>query len=103
MEIVISNLIFIETVTVLSQQVGHGTAIAMGEYLEKDLKNPIIFIDKVLHGQSSEIFKKNKDKNISFTDCSVVAVMESEHIQKLLTFDKHFQKLRKFYDFDFFN
>lgn len=99
--LVISNYIFLEIVTVLSQRRGKTVGNAVGDYLMVP-PNIIIQIDEELHQQTWDIFKTLKNKDISFVDCSTIAVMKAEGISRLLTFDQdHFKKLQKVYRFGF--
>jgi predicted nucleic acid-binding protein len=96
----ISNLIFLEIVTVLSQKRGKRVAIEVGEYLLSNPKITLIHIDELLQEQTWNVFKQIKNKDISFVDCSIIAAMKSEGIDELLTFDvedfKKFQKNHRF-------
>ena len=97
--VVISNLIFIEIVTVLSQRVGREIAWKVGRDLVEDPNVQIIHIDPEVQEESWEIFQKVAQKDISFVDCSTIAVMQSEGIDTLLTFDDDFQRLKKQFRF----
>lgn len=100
--LVISNFVFLEVVTVLSQRRGRKVAIDVGEHL---LTNPliaIIHVDELSQLESWRIFQNIKEKNASFVDSSIIAVMQSERINALLTFDiQDFKKLQKQYRFNF--
>lgn len=99
----ISNFIFLEVVTVLSQRAGRRAAMSLGEHLLEDRQLEIVHIDKRLNTISWEFFKEIKKKNISFVDCSTLATMNFEDIKYLLTFDqKDFSSLRKKFKFDFY-
>ena len=99
---IISNLVFAETITVLAQKRGKNTALAAGEYLLTNATR-IIHLDQELQKNSWEIFQQVETKNISFVDCSILAVMRSEDIKVLLTFDrKDFQPLQKRFSFSLY-
>ena len=99
---VISNFVFLETVTVLSQKLGKNYPRAAGEKLLQS--SSFIVIDNQLQQKSWEIFQKTERKNISFVDCSTLAVMEFENITSLVSFDKtDFKPLQKFHRFTFYN
>ncbi|MEK9174545.1 MAG: PIN domain-containing protein [Patescibacteria group bacterium] len=101
--IIISNFIFLEVVTVLAQRVGKETSVRVGRYLSEDPKIKIIHIDTILQDDTWHIFRKIKDKNIGFVDCSILAVLQAEYMAELLTFDEtDFKKLRKNYRFNLF-
>lgn len=94
----ISNFIFSEIVTIISQKVSRKAAVEAG--LDLPLGNGLIYIDPYLHQKTWEIFKKIDRKNVSYVDCSILAVMQHLGITTLLTFDttdfKSLQKALKF-------
>lgn len=97
---VISNFVFLEVVTVLSQKKGRTAAKEAGEYILKNPSIEIIHINEELQEQSWRIFQEIQSKNMSFVDCSILAVMQEEGIKELLTFDTtDFKKLAKEYRF----
>lgn len=101
--LVISNFIFLEVVTVLSQRVNKFTAMKVGKYFLESPEIELIHVDETLQNQSWIIFSAAEEKNISFVDCSTIATMKAESLSKLLTFDKKdFQKLQKRHRFQFF-
>lgn len=102
--LVISNFIFLEIVTILSQRVNRKAAITFGTRLMQDNQIEIIHIDESLQEKSWKTFQETDRKNISFVDCSILTVMETEKINTLLTFDQEdFANLREIYRFDFYN
>ncbi|MDP3724254.1 MAG: PIN domain-containing protein [bacterium] len=99
----ITNLIFLEIVTVLSQRLGRQEAVGIGEKLLTDADMKIVHVNTDLHKLSWEIFKEVSKKNMSFVDCSSIVAMDAEGIEKFLTFDNEdFAPLRKKYRFSFF-
>jgi predicted nucleic acid-binding protein len=102
-QMVFSNFVFFETVTVLSQRRGRRLANSAGEYLLTGAYAEIVHIDEKLHNYSWHIFQEVRDKNVSFVDCSIIAVMHMEDIKALLTFDKtDFKELQKRYHFSLY-
>ncbi len=102
--LVLTNLIFLETVTVLSQRRGRRAAIETGEYLLANPNIEKIHIDSDLQKSSWQIFKEIANKNASFVDCSTIAVMKAEGLHRLLTFDlQDFKPLSKKYRFGLYN
>ncbi len=102
--LVISNFIFLEIVTILSQRIDRKTAITFGNHLLQDNQIEILHINESLQEKCWKAFQKMDKKNISFVDCSILAVMEAEKINTLLTFDlEDFVSLKKIYKFDFYN
>lgn len=102
-ELVISNFIFLEIVTILSQRVNRKASITFGTHLLQDEQVEIIHIDEQLQRRSWKIFQETDKKNISFVDCSIIATMEFFGIETLLTFDqKDFKPIRNMYRLAFF-
>ena len=97
-QICVTNLILAEVVTVLSLRAGREIAIDAGRDL-LSIHN-FIYIDAFLSKKTWEIFQKIEKKNVGFVDCSILAVMESESIDYLLTFDvTDFRSLQKPFKF----
>ena len=102
--LVITNFIFAEVVTVLSQRQGRQTAIQTGQYLLSHPNIRTVHVDEYLQNAAWHIFQDSNDKNISLVDSSIIATMKSEGIQKLLTFDTtDFTKLQDQYRFSFYD
>lgn len=102
--LVISSYIFTEVVTILSLRAGRKVSITAGQYLLNDNTISNIHIDQFLQEQSWKIFQATEHKNISFIDCSSIAVMQSENIITALTFDiTDFKKLQKQYRFSLYS
>lgn len=99
-QLVFSSYIFLETVTVLSQRVNRKTATVAGKTLLEDPRFEYLYMDQSLQERTWVIFQEIKSKNISFVDCSILACLEYEDIDKLVTFDqKDFLPLQKAYRF----
>lgn len=98
--VVISNLIFAEIVTVLSQKHGRDIAQEVGQYILNTSLINIVYFDTRSHQAAWDIFQSIDHKNISFVDCSTIALMQAEGITTLLTFDTtDFKKLQKQFHF----
>lgn len=60
----------------------------------------MIHVDKSLNEASWQIFKDIREKNVSFVDASIIAILRAEDIRWLLTFDlADFKKLASRYRF----
>ena len=98
--LVISNFIFLETVTVLAQRRGKDTAREAGKYLLDSGGVEIIHIDEVLQRSAWEIFQALRKKDMSFVDASIIAILKVEDMSCLITFDRaDFNKLARRYSF----
>lgn len=101
-QIFISNFVFLETTTIVSQKLDRETAIFCGNLLLNSGEFKTIYIDEHLNNLSWDIFQEIKKKNMSFVDCSIIASMRFFNIKKLLTFDREdFTQLRRKYRFSF--
>lgn len=80
-----------ESLTVISKKLGKLAAI---EFLSQ-FKNYAheIFIDKYLHQETRDFFRRVKSKNISFIDCSSVVAMKRHKIKTIFSFDQDFKSL----------
>lgn len=96
----ISNYVFLETSTIIAQKVSKKASILIGDYILNDSSFKLLHIDAYLHKVTWEIFNNINKKNVSFVDCSLLAVIQEQEIDNLLTFDtkdfKSFQKKFKF-------
>ena len=88
---VTTDYIFDETVNVIARKHNKKSAIEIGEHI----LNSEIFFAKV----DESVFKKawklfQDEKGFSFTDCTIIAFMETFGIYEIATFDKEFKKLK---------
>ena len=92
-QFVTSNYVFAESVTVISQRVSHEGAVqfinvvksATGEYITR-------WISEELERLAIRIFKEQASKNVSFVDCTNMALMRTEQIQYIFSFDGVYKK-----------
>jgi len=76
-----------ETYTLLRYRIGYATAIAFLEALEKSgIK--IVFLDEEGYGRVLEILKKYSDRKLSFTDASLVYILENYGIGNMASYDE---------------
>lgn len=102
-QLIITNLIFLEIVTILSQRVSRRVSITFGTHILQDNQIEIIHVDEELQKRSWEIFQTTDKKNVSFVDCSILATMKFNNVHTLLTFDREdFQQLLKEHKFSLF-
>ena len=91
-DLVTTNLVIFETVTLTKGKVGIGFAIEFGKYLRNSNFIKIMKISEEIENKSWEIFDRYNDKDYSFTDCASFAIMKELGIRKAFAFDKHFQQ-----------
>ena len=87
---IISDYIFDEIVNVILQKLGLSSTKEIGELLINSVD--IYHVGKLFE-ESWKIFKNQKNTNLSFTDCSILALMTKEKINYIATFDEGFSKL----------
>ena len=91
-QLLITNFIFDEIITLVLARMGHDKAVLTG----KALLNPNVFIMIRLRALDEdnawEFFIKRPDKDYSFTDCTSFVIMKRLGIEKSLAIDPHFQQ-----------
>jgi len=96
----ISNFIFIECYTIISQRTSKERSVSFREYMLTHFLHKIFWIDRKMEDDIWRIFKSIKDKNFSYVDASILAVMNKEKIAHLLSFDESLAKLQKQFRFE---
>ena len=91
-QLLTSNFVFDEIITLVLARMGHGQAVLTGHVL----LNPEIFImiRIGLNDERSawELFVNRQDKTYSFTDCTSFVIMRKMDIIRYLALDPHFQQ-----------
>jgi len=87
-----SNYVLDETLTLLRMKLGHRVAVSFGETIMSSKAVKTIWVEVKADSLAWEIFKKHRDKEFSYTDCTSFALMEREAISTAFTFDKHFNQ-----------
>jgi len=87
-----SNYILDEVFTLLRLKLSHQAAVTFGENIKRSKILRVLRITPEIEINAWNIFKKHRDKDFSFTDCTSFALMEQEAISTAFTFDKHFQQ-----------
>ena len=89
-----SEYIFNEAVTVaLIRTKNIKIAIDIGNYILSSPRIKLLFIDDEIFKKAWKIFQKYKEKRLSFTDCTTIALIEKHKIDKLMSFDQHFNEI----------
>jgi len=91
-----SNFIMCETLNYLRTRISYKIAIEFRESVYKSDILEIIPISMEAEEEAYKIFKKYRDKDFSFTDCTSFALMEREKIKKVFSFDHHFMQYGSF-------
>ena len=97
--IIISNFILLECYTIISQRASRNHALIFKEDMYTQKYYRIAWIDKMLEQETWHIFASIKDKNFSYVDASILAVMKKEKSNHLLSFDAGFAQLQNTFGF----
>lgn len=88
---VVSNFIISEVVTVLSLRVDKNLALNFADSAYRSFNLEIITVNRSIELLAINYLRQIKSKNISFCDCTTLAIMEMFGISYLATFDKDFK------------
>jgi len=94
--LVSSNFVICETLNYLRTRISYKVSIKFRESVYKSDILEIIYISMDTEEEAYKIFKKYKDKDFSFTDCTSFALMERKKIKKAFSFDHHFMQFGSF-------
>ncbi len=87
---VTSDYVFDETVTVvLVRSKSPESAITSGRLIRESIS--VLSVSERVFENSWELFKNQKTTKFSFTDCTILALISENHIDRLATFDKEFK------------
>ncbi|MEE8400537.1 MAG: PIN domain-containing protein [Candidatus Hydrothermarchaeaceae archaeon] len=89
-ELFASDYVFDEVVTVTLVKIGLKKAVALGDHLLNS-EVTLLEVDRDAFTAAWEEFKSAK---MSFTDCTNIAVMRLHGIDRILTFDGGFKKVK---------
>ena len=85
-----SGYVFDETVTVvLIRSKSLGSAVRTGNLIKESMQ--VIDVDSIFFEASWNRFRGQKRNKFSFIDCTILEVVESNHIDEVATFDKEFK------------
>jgi len=88
--LITTNFILYETLTLLRRKLGHKIAVEFREELKKSYYCSVYRITEDIEEIAWNIFKRYKDKDFSFVDCTSFAFMKANRIKKAFAFDEHF-------------
>jgi len=89
----LSDLVFIETMTLAKRRLGPEVAIRLGCELRE---NPIfswISLSPALEQETWAAFKSYDDKEWSYTDCELLVLAKQLKITDVFSFDNHFRQM----------
>jgi len=92
-ELITSEYIFDESITLIRYRISHSAAVIFGESLLRSNIARVVDVIDEDRFKAWEMFKKYRDKELSFTDCTSFVIMKNLRLQKTLTFDDHFKQM----------
>lgn len=92
-ELITSDYVFDEIVTLISARIGHRAAVAFGDAMLKSGIAQMVTVGDDVRLAAFELFRKYGDKDLSFTDCTSFAIMKRLKLKTAFTFDGHFQQV----------
>lgn len=93
LELITTDYVFDESVTLISARIGHSAAVTFGDTLLKSGVGQMVTISDDVRLAAFELFRKYADKTLSFTDCTSFALMKRHKLKTAFTFDAHFQQV----------
>ncbi len=81
-----------ESLNLAKKKLGAKYSIELGEMFYQTKFIEIYNIDEEIEKAGWEIFRKYKDQEYSFTDCTSFAFMHKNNIKKAFAFDEHFKQ-----------
>jgi predicted nucleic acid-binding protein len=91
-EAIVNDYIFSEVITtILNKSKSLTRAIAIGEVIESSME--LKEVGRINFGLAWQFFKMQKDTKLSFTDCTIICMTQTENIDNVAAFDKEFKKV----------
>jgi uncharacterized protein len=92
-QLVTSDYVLDELLTLVRMRVGHKRAVAVGEAVWHRAGADLVEVDAAAREEAWRIFQKFGEHDLSFTDCTSAAVMKRHGMVQILTLDRHFTLL----------
>lgn len=87
-----TNYILDEAITLIRFRLGYSAAVSFRETVNSSGIINTLWILREFDSDPWEIFKKYRDKDFSYTDCTSFAIMKREDIDTVFTYDEHFSQ-----------
>lgn len=88
-----SNYVFAETITVISQRIGRQQALSFIQTMKSSNSSfSFRWINEDLEKLALDIFIKQNSKNVSFVDCTNMAIIHRDNIDTIFSFDAIYRK-----------
>ncbi len=91
-----SDYIIDEAITIIMVRTKqHNLAAELGKYLIESPRITKLNVDSDTFAEAWRIFQNLKDKFLSFTDCTSLALLEKHRLNQIMSFDHGFDGLTK--------
>jgi predicted nucleic acid-binding protein len=88
----ITDYVLMETTNFLLRKAHFETALEAAQMLIKSARIKVRYVDNLMMHKITELFERYKE--LSLTDCSLIALAEEENIKELYSFDKAFDRVK---------
>ncbi len=95
-QLVTTNFIIDETITLVLHKLGYNEALKLGEDLWAEKYARLVHVTRADQRAAWDLFKTYDDKVFSFTDCTSFAVMERLGLECAFAFDADFEQTGRF-------
>lgn len=90
-ELATSTNVLLEATTLLSQRSSHAIAVGFLDFVRSGIID-VIHPTELLIFEAEELFRAQRSKNVSYSDCLSFAVMNDQKIRIAFSFDRDFKK-----------
>ena len=88
---VTSNFVLDETFTLLGRRAGYGFAVQRAKNIYASQALTVCRPDRENEIRALQFFSKYADQHVSFNDCISFVLMKREKINRVFSFDRHFE------------
>lgn len=88
-----SNYVLDETITRLRFTLGASKASTFAKAILEDPSFQIHYVDPAVEREALSILRKFRDKPLSFTDCTTIALVNALGLDAVFAFDEDFSKV----------
>ncbi|MFH1452418.1 MAG: PIN domain-containing protein [Armatimonadota bacterium] len=91
--LVTTNLIFAETISLITKRLGKNIAADFGSGLLNSTRLSIYYLSEDYQKEAWDLFISYKDKDFDYIDAACFTFMKKMNINKVLSFDRHFKQM----------
>jgi predicted nucleic acid-binding protein len=92
-QFVTSNFVFSESITVISQRLSHQAALAFIDKIKSSHPQFLVhYVDEQIEDMAITVFREQTSKNVSFVDCTNMALVRKHEINYIFSFDAVYRK-----------